>query len=80
MLEEGIVAGAVAEGRLVAIAYTSARSRKHADIAVNTLEEWRGLGLATAAASLVAREVQERRQMPIWSCGEDNYASSACGT
>lgn len=75
MLEEGIVAGAVVEGRLVAIAYTSARSRQHADIAVNTLEEWRSLGLATAAASLVAREVQERRQVPVWSCGEDNYAS-----
>jgi hypothetical protein len=75
MLEEGIVAGAVVEGRLVAIAYTSARSCKHADIAVNTLQEWRRLGLATAAASLVAREVQKRRQVPVWSCGEDNYAS-----
>ena len=75
MLKEGIVAGAITEGRLVAIAYTSARSRKHADIAVNTLEEWRRLGLSTAAASLVAREVQERRQVPVWSCGEENYAS-----
>jgi len=75
MLGEGIVAGAVAEGRLVAIAYTSARSRKHADVAVNTLQGWRGLGLATAAASLVAGEVQEQGQMPVWSCGEDNHAS-----
>ena len=75
LLEEGIVAGAVAEGRLVAIAYTSARSRKHADVAVSTLKEWRGLGLATAAASLVAEEVQRVGQVPVWSCGEDNIAS-----
>jgi hypothetical protein len=75
MLEGGIVAGAVVEGRLVAIAYTSAYSGQHADIAVNTLEEWRSLGLATAAASLVARKVQERQQVPVWSCGEGNYAS-----
>jgi hypothetical protein len=39
MLEEGIVAGAVAEGRLLAIAYTFSRSRKHADVAVNTLRK-----------------------------------------
>jgi GNAT acetyltransferase len=75
MLEEAIVAGAVIEGRLVAIAYTSALSRKHADIGVTTLKQWRSLGLATAAASLVARKVQERRLVPVWSCGEDNYAS-----
>lgn len=75
MIDEGVAAGAVAEGCLVAIAYTSARSRNHADIAVNTLEGWRGLGLATAAASLVAREVQEQGQVPVWSCGEDNLAS-----
>jgi RimJ/RimL family protein N-acetyltransferase len=75
MLEEGIVAGTVIEGRLVAIAYTSAHSRKHADIGVTTLKQWRSLGLATAAATLVARQVQERRQVPVWSCGEDNYAS-----
>ena len=75
MLEEGIVAGAVAEGSLVAIAHTSARSRKHADVAVSTLKEWRSQGLATAAASLVVREVQRTGQVPVWSCGEDNAAS-----
>ena len=75
MLEKGIVAGAVAEGRLVATAYTSARSRKHTDVAVSVLEGWRGLGLATAVASLVAREVQKAGQVPVWSCGEDNAAS-----
>jgi hypothetical protein len=77
LLEEGVMAGAVVEGRLVANAFTSARTAKHADVAVNTLEGWRNRGLATAAASLVAREVQQAGQTPVWSCGEDNLASLA---
>ena len=75
MLEEGVVAGAVIGGDLVAIAFTSARSVGHADVAVNTLERWRGRGLAAAAASLVARRLQEASQVPVWSTGEDNRAS-----
>ncbi len=76
MFDEGVVAGAVVEGDLlVAIAFTHARSTRHADVAVNTLEEWRGRGLATAAASLVAQRLQEAGQRPMWSTGEDNSAS-----
>jgi GNAT acetyltransferase len=75
MLGEGVVAGAVVRGNLVAIAYTSARSARHADVAVNTLEGWRGRGFATAAASLVARRLQEAGQIPVWSTGETNRAS-----
>jgi hypothetical protein len=75
MLEEGVVAGAVVEGDLVAIAFTHARSARHADMAVNTLREWRGRGFATAAASLVAQRLQEAGQRPVWSTGEDNLAS-----
>ena len=75
MLEEGVVAGTVVKGDLVAIAFTSARSARHADVAVNTLERWRGCGFATAAASLLARRLQEVGQIPVWSTGEDNRAS-----
>ena len=59
----------------MAIAFTSARSVGHADVAVYTLERWRGRGLAAAAASLVARRLQEASQVPVWSTGEDNRAS-----
>ena len=52
-----------------------ARSERHADIGAATLEAWRGRGLATAAAALVARRVQEAGQTPVWSAGEDNAAS-----
>ncbi len=75
MLEEGVIAGAVVKGNLVAIAYTSTRSARHADVAVSTLEEWRGRSFATAAASLVAWRLQEAGQIPVWSTGEANRAS-----
>ena len=75
MIEESVVAGAVVKGDLVAIAFTHARSARHADVAINTLMEWRGRGFATAAASLVAQRLQEAGQRPVWSTGEDNLAS-----
>ena len=75
MLAEGIVAGAVLSGGLVAIAHTSAITDRHADIGVSTLEPWRGRGLATAAASAVAHGIQETGRTPVWSAGEGNEAS-----
>ena len=75
LLAEGIAAGAVVDGRLVAVAATSARTERHADIAVATVEAMHGRGLATAAASLVARAVQDAGQTPVWSAGEGNLAS-----
>ena len=75
MLTEGIAAGAVVEGNIVAIAHTYAETDLHADIGVSTVEEWRENGFATAAASLVAQEIQAKGKVPAWSCGEDNAAS-----
>jgi RimJ/RimL family protein N-acetyltransferase len=75
LLAEGIVAGAVIAGEVVATALTAARSRRCADIAVYTREQFRNRGLATAAASLVARSVQQAGQTPVWSTGEQNIAS-----
>lgn len=75
LLEDGVMAGAVQDGRLVANAFTAARSQKYADIATNTLEGLGGRGLATAGASLVAREIQQAGQTPVWECGEEHQAS-----
>lgn len=77
MLTKGLAAGAIIDGRLVANAHTSARSTLHADIGVYTVESFRGRGLATAAAALVARLIQEAGQTPVWSCGEGNRPSLA---
>ena len=75
MLTDGIAAGAVVDGNIVAIAHTYAEINLHADIGVSTVEQWREKGFATAAASLVAQEIQDRGKVPVWSCGEDNTAS-----
>lgn len=75
LLEEGMVAGAIVDGALVAIAHTSALTPRHVDIGVATLEGWRGRGFATAAASLVAQQVQATGRTSVCSTGEDNVAS-----
>ena len=75
MLTDGIAAGAVVDGNIVAIAHTYAENDLHADIGVSTVAQWREKGFATAAASLVAEEIQARGKVPVWSCGEDNTAS-----
>jgi len=75
MLRDGVVAGAVVDGQLVAIAHTSALTERHADIGVYTREEWRGQGFSTAATSIVAQRLQATGQIPTWSAGEDNRAS-----
>jgi hypothetical protein len=75
LLAEGIVACAIVEGRIVATALTAARTGRYAEIGVYTNEAYRRRGFATAAASLVARQVQESRQIPVWSVGGHNVAS-----
>ena len=75
MVTDGIAAGAVVDDNIVAIAHTYAETDLHADIGVSTLEPWREKGFSTAAASLVAQEIQARGKVPAWSCGEDNLAS-----
>ncbi len=75
MVTEGIAAGAIVDNTIVAIAHTYAETDLHADIGVSTLEQWREKGFATAAASLVAQEIQAKGKVPAWSCGEDNSAS-----
>ena len=75
LLEEGAVAGAVVDGRVVGTAQTAAITGRYAEIGVATDEQWRGRGFATAATSIVARRMQETGRTPVWSCGEDNMAS-----
>ena len=75
LVTEGIAAGAVVDDNIVAIAHIYAETDLHADIGVSTLEVWRKKGFATAAASLVAQEIQAIGKVPAWSYGEDNFAS-----
>lgn len=75
MLTDGIVAGAIIDNHLVSIAHTYAETNRYTDIGVYTIEQFRAKGYATAAASLVSKEIQAKGKIPVWSCGEDNYAS-----
>jgi RimJ/RimL family protein N-acetyltransferase len=74
-LIEGLVAGAVAEGKVVATSFVAARGERYVDIGVYVLENYRRCGLATAAASLVARSAQSGGLIPVWSCGSHNLPS-----
>lgn len=75
MLTQGEAAAAIIAGQVVAIAHTASLTARHADLGVATLAPWRGRGLATAAASLVAGRVQAAGRTPVWSTGENNPAS-----
>ena len=48
---------------------------RYANLGAYVLEEFRGQGLATAAAALVTREVLARGETPVWSTCETNTAS-----
>jgi len=74
-LVDGLVVGAIAEGKAVATSFVAARGQRYVDIGVYVLENYRRRGLATAAASLVARSAQSDGLIPVWSCSSDNLAS-----
>ena len=75
LLTDGIAAGAIVDGQLVAIASTCARSATHAEIQIYTLEPYRRRGLSRAAASLAAQLIQAAGQTPAWGAAHDNDAS-----
>jgi hypothetical protein len=75
LLDEGFAAGAILDGRLFALAHTSAITPRHGDIGVHCLPQYRGRGYATAAAYLVGEKLHASGRTPIWSTGEDNWAS-----
>ena len=59
----------------MALAHTNAITTRYGEISVSTQEAWRGLGFASASASIVARRVQDWGRTPVWSADEGNAAS-----
>lgn len=76
LLQEGIFAGAIESGTLVATAHTATLTEEYAELGVATLARYRRQGIAAGAASLVCREVQATGRIPIWDCAEDNEPSA----
>ncbi|MDE0634963.1 MAG: GNAT family N-acetyltransferase [Candidatus Poribacteria bacterium] len=74
-LADSLAAAAIVNDNIVSIARTYAHTDLHGGISVFTLEEWRGKGYATSAASLVAQQIQAMGKVPVWICGEENIAS-----
>lgn len=77
MLTEGAMAGALVDGQLVAWAQTYAISAKYCDVGVFTQETHRRRGFSSACTALVAKTMQQRGLIPVWSTGETNLASLA---
>ncbi len=75
VMAEEAVAGAIADGKIVATGSTYGLCEAFVDVAISTLELYRCRGYARAAASLVCAETQKRGHTPIWSCAPTNLSS-----
>jgi RimJ/RimL family protein N-acetyltransferase len=73
-LQEGVNAGGVIDGRLVSRISSEPPGGRYTSLEAGTIEGWRGQGLATAATTLVARELQRRGLTPVWSTNNANLA------
>jgi GNAT superfamily N-acetyltransferase len=67
--------GAFAGPRLVAVACPFFVGAAYEDLGVATEPAFRGLGLSTACAGEVGRDVRRRGRIPTWTTSPDNTAS-----
>jgi len=77
---EGLAASATAWGafaadRLVAVACPFFVGTVHEDVGVATEPGFRGLGLSTACAAAVCRDIRLRGRVPSWTTSPDNTPS-----
>ena len=75
LLEEGIAAGIVVDGDLLAVAFTSALGTTHAEVGIVTRGDARGRGYATASAAIVCAALHASGILPVWSTSPDNLPS-----
>ena len=74
-LENGFGFCVMYEGRAAACAFSAGISGQYCDIGVETAEEFRGMGLAKAAAQAMTDEIIGRGLTPVWGCSVSNTAS-----
>lgn len=75
LLTDGLLAGAVVDSEIVAIAFSASRTTKYSEVGIKTREDFRGRGYSTAAASLICADIQAAGQIVVWSTDQDNFAS-----
>ena len=70
-------AGFVARGTAVSFAYVATTTETLADISIDTLAEWRGVGIGRNVASFLVGRVVALGKTPVWGATVDNAASLA---
>ena len=76
-VKRGAVAAVFVEGAPVAWCASAATSESLWDASVDTLAEWRRMGLAAAASRALISHMSTRGLHPVWGALEDNTASRA---
>jgi len=71
----GPVAVAFVDGRAVSFCYPAAYTKRWWDVGVDTLEPFRGRGLAAAVFHAMAREMALTGRRPVWGALDSNVAS-----
>ncbi len=74
-LENGFGFCVMYEGRAAACAFSAGISDQYCDIGVETAEEFRGMGLAKAAAQAMTDEIIAAGLIPVWGCSISNAVS-----
>jgi GNAT superfamily N-acetyltransferase len=75
MAASGRAWGAVADGRLVAVAVAFLVGTVYEDIGVVTEPAYRGRGLSTACSAAVVADIRARGRRPTWTTSPDNAGS-----
>ena len=70
-------AGFVARGTAVSFAYVATNTESLADISIDTLGAWRGVGIGRNVASFLVGRVVALGKTPVWGATIDNAASLA---
>ena len=69
------VAFVLVDGRAVAFCYPVLQTERYWDVSVDTLEGYRGRGLAGRAARAMIRHMRQAGKSPVWGALESNAAS-----
>ena len=74
-LDKGFGFVAVEGDNICAVAFSAAVSAEEVDIGVETLEDYRGNGLASALAAKMCEQITSLGKKPVWAHAESNTGS-----
>ncbi|MCC3777191.1 GNAT family N-acetyltransferase [Streptomyces sp. UNOB3_S3] len=77
LVASGHAWGVFRDGRLLSVACTYFLGGRHEDVAVLTVPEARGRGLASVCVRALCADIAARGRVPSWTCSRDNHPSRA---